>query len=131
MLGDNDLEDIQHLGQAYQRLAGELGKVIVGQHDVVEQLLVAMFARGHCLLVGVPGLAKTLQLLPVGWPLSIVCSHMGDNQPHGGNFGVAVLNSVGSHSPDVVASEYCHTGDGDRKQHLAKAESHGYQTFVP
>ncbi len=71
MLGDNDLEDIQHLGQAYQRLAGELGKVIVGQHDVVEQLLVAMFARGHCLLVGVPGLAKTLLIRTLADTLSL------------------------------------------------------------
>ncbi|MEZ6056000.1 MAG: MoxR family ATPase [Planctomycetaceae bacterium] len=38
----------------------EIGKVIIGQNDVVDQLLIAMFSRGHCLLVGVPGLAKTL-----------------------------------------------------------------------
>ncbi len=71
MLGDNDLEDIQHLGQTYQRLTGELGKVIVGQHDVVEQLLVALFARGHCLLVGVPGLAKTLLIRTLADTLSL------------------------------------------------------------
>jgi MoxR-like ATPase len=71
MLGDNDLEDIQHLGHAYQRLTGELGKVIVGQHDVVEQLLIAMFARGHCLLVGVPGLAKTLLIRTLADALSL------------------------------------------------------------
>ena len=60
MLAHNDLDDIRVLGDAYRRLKGELGKVIVGQDDVIEQLLIAMFARGHCLLVGVPGLAKTL-----------------------------------------------------------------------
>ena len=38
----------------------EIGKVIVGQSEVVDELLIAMFTRGHCLLVGVPGLAKTL-----------------------------------------------------------------------
>ncbi|MEM6328813.1 MAG: MoxR family ATPase [Planctomycetota bacterium] len=57
---ESDLEAIQRLGDARQRLTTELGKVIVGQQQVVEQLLIALFARGHCLLVGVPGLAKTL-----------------------------------------------------------------------
>ncbi len=60
MLPESDLEAIQQLGDAKQRLASELGKVIVGQEEVVDQLLTALFARGHCLLVGVPGLAKTL-----------------------------------------------------------------------
>jgi len=60
MLPQSDIEAIQQLGDARQRLTTELGKVIVGQADVVEQLLIALFARGHCLLVGVPGLAKTL-----------------------------------------------------------------------
>jgi MoxR-like ATPase len=44
------------------RLLGELHKVIIGQNDVIELLLAALFARGHCLLVGVPGLAKTLMI---------------------------------------------------------------------
>ena len=39
-----------------------MGKVIVGQQAVIEELLIAIFARGHCLLVGVPGLAKTLMI---------------------------------------------------------------------
>ncbi|WP_425398374.1 AAA family ATPase [Aeoliella sp.] len=71
MLGENDLDDIRHLGQCYERLTSELGKVIVGQHDVVEQLLIAMFARGHCLLVGVPGLAKTLLIRTLADALSL------------------------------------------------------------
>ncbi|MEL6740391.1 MAG: MoxR family ATPase [Planctomycetota bacterium] len=45
---------------AYERLRSEVGKVIVGQHEVVDQILLAVFSRGHALLVGVPGLAKTL-----------------------------------------------------------------------
>ena len=45
---------------AYKRMTEQIGKVIVGQNEVIEQLLMAMFSRGHCLLVGVPGLAKTL-----------------------------------------------------------------------
>ncbi|MFM8221432.1 MAG: AAA family ATPase, partial [Planctomycetaceae bacterium] len=55
-----DLEAVARLGAAYRRISDEVGRVIVGQRHVVEELLIAMFARGHCLLVGVPGLAKTL-----------------------------------------------------------------------
>src|SRR5437588_10479922 len=55
-----DLEAVQELAHAYQTMTHELGKVIVGQQEVVEQVLTAMFCRGHILLVGVPGLAKTL-----------------------------------------------------------------------
>ena len=44
----------------FDRIRSEVGKVIVGQTEVVEHLLIGMLARGHCLLVGVPGLAKTL-----------------------------------------------------------------------
>src|ERR1700759_1852721 len=55
-----DLQSVQELAQAYRIMTTELGKVIVGQHDVIEQVLTAMFCSGHILLVGVPGLAKTL-----------------------------------------------------------------------
>jgi MoxR-like ATPase len=48
------------LSNAYKKMTEQIGKVIVGQNEVIEQLLMAMFSRGHCLLVGVPGLAKTL-----------------------------------------------------------------------
>lgn len=51
---------IRGLTAAYQRMRQEIGKVIIGQDEVVDELLIAMFCRGHCLLVGVPGLAKTL-----------------------------------------------------------------------
>ena len=51
---------IRGLMTAYQRMRHEIGKVVIGQDEVVDQLLIAMFCRGHCLLVGVPGLAKTL-----------------------------------------------------------------------
>jgi MoxR-like ATPase len=56
----SEVESVRHLAAAYSQLTDQIGKVIVGQHEVVEQLLMAMFSRGHCLLVGVPGLAKTL-----------------------------------------------------------------------
>ena len=51
---------IRGLTTAYQRMRQEISKVVIGQDEVVDQLLIAMFCRGHCLLVGVPGLAKTL-----------------------------------------------------------------------
>jgi MoxR-like ATPase len=50
----------REVSELYARITGELGKVIVGQEHVVRLLLVSLFARGHCLLIGVPGLAKTL-----------------------------------------------------------------------
>jgi MoxR-like ATPase len=56
----SDVEAAQGLREAIADLRRELGKVIVGQEEVVEHLLIALLARGHCLLVGVPGLAKTL-----------------------------------------------------------------------
>ena len=55
-----DKEGIDLLVQKYGALKNEIHKVIVGQEDVVDQVLISIFSRGHCLLVGVPGLAKTL-----------------------------------------------------------------------
>src|SRR5262245_17320863 len=55
-----EAEAVRELSAAYLQLKQQIGKVIVGQAEVVEQLLMALFSRGHCLLVGVPGLAKTL-----------------------------------------------------------------------
>ncbi len=63
ILDDTDhLQTAEALRAACKRLLSECGKVIVGQEEVLEQLLVAILARGHCLLVGVPGLAKTLMI---------------------------------------------------------------------
>jgi MoxR-like ATPase len=61
-LESSDLEAVERLKAAYARITGELGKVIIGQQQVIEELIVAMLAGGHCLLVGVPGLAKTLMV---------------------------------------------------------------------
>ena len=55
-----DADVARELSDAYKSMTEQIGKVIVGQTDVIEQLLMAMFSRGHCLLVGVPGFAKTL-----------------------------------------------------------------------
>ena len=59
-LGQDELAAVEKLQRSYHNLRSELGKVIVGQDLVIEELLVALFCRGHALLVGVPGLAKTL-----------------------------------------------------------------------
>jgi MoxR-like ATPase len=56
----NDVAAVEQCNRAYGRLRDELAKVIIGQSEVIEQVLIAMFARGHALLEGVPGLAKTL-----------------------------------------------------------------------
>lgn len=55
-----DVEAVKNLQGSYNRIRGQISRVIVGQDAVVEQLLISLLARGHCLLVGVPGLAKTL-----------------------------------------------------------------------
>jgi MoxR-like ATPase len=59
-LSTDDVATVQRCEQSYNQLRDELAKVIVGQPDVIEQVLIAVFARGHALLEGVPGLAKTL-----------------------------------------------------------------------
>ena len=58
----DDLKAIEKLGTARQTLKTEIAKVIVGQQEVVDDLLTAIFSRGHCLMIGVPGLAKTLMV---------------------------------------------------------------------
>ena len=55
-----DLELAQELLNAKKNVVTEIQKVIIGQDEVIEDLLVALFSKGHCLFVGVPGLAKTL-----------------------------------------------------------------------
>jgi MoxR-like ATPase len=59
-LPPDDVAAIDELGKTYQTFRAELGKAIVGQERVIEQLAICLFARGHALLMGVPGLAKTL-----------------------------------------------------------------------
>jgi MoxR-like ATPase len=56
----SDVEVVQKLRDSYLSIKQEIGKVIIGQEYVIEQLIISLLARGHCLLVGVPGLAKTL-----------------------------------------------------------------------
>jgi MoxR-like ATPase len=61
-MNDEDLQQLESVKDATGKVRTELAKVIIGQHEVIDQLLMAIFARGHCLLEGVPGLAKTLMV---------------------------------------------------------------------
>jgi len=58
----NDIAAVEEWPEAYEKLMTEISKVIVGQQDVLEQMVIAMLARGHALLEGVPGVAKTLMV---------------------------------------------------------------------
>jgi MoxR-like ATPase len=66
-----DLQAVEQLNRAYKQMAEQLGKVIVGQSEVIEQVFTAMFCQGHILLVGVPGLAKTLLVKTISDVLSL------------------------------------------------------------
>ena len=68
---ETDVQAVQRLHEVCRSLQREIGKIVVGQHDVIEQLLIALFAGGHCLLVGVPGLAKTLLVRTLAESLSL------------------------------------------------------------
>ncbi len=75
-MSQNDLQAVENLTAAHQRLRNEIGKVIVGQSEVVDQLLTALLSNGHCLLVGVPGLAKTLLVSTVARVLDLKFSRV-------------------------------------------------------
>ncbi len=66
-----DVAQAEQLRAAYARITSEIGKLIVGQQEVIEQLMIAILARGHCLLEGVPGLAKTLMIHSLADTLSL------------------------------------------------------------
>lgn len=70
-LTGEEVKALEKLSEAYKSVRQELGKVIVGQNDVIEQLMIAIFARGHCLLEGVPGLAKTLMVSTLAKTLNL------------------------------------------------------------
>ena len=75
-LTDDDVSAIDELGNVYRRLCAELGRVIVGQNEVIEQLAICLFARGHGLLMGVPGLAKTLLVSKLAETMSLKFSRI-------------------------------------------------------
>ncbi|MFN9343246.1 MAG: AAA family ATPase [Planctomycetota bacterium] len=70
-LEKDDIQAMEKLSAAYSLIRGELGKIIVGQQEVVEQLMIAIFAQGHVLLEGVPGLAKTLMVSTLARTLNL------------------------------------------------------------
>ncbi|MEK7269611.1 MAG: MoxR family ATPase [Planctomycetota bacterium] len=70
-LSGTDQEAIDRLTAGYQKIRTEMAKVIVGQDEVVDELLIAILARGHCILEGVPGLAKTLMVSTLASALSL------------------------------------------------------------
>ncbi len=71
LLPTDDVAAIDELRKTYDALKAELGRIIVGQQDVIEQLAICLFARGHALLMGVPGLAKTLLISRLAETLSL------------------------------------------------------------
>ena len=75
-LQDDDVEAIDRLKSTYQDLRKELSKIIVGQDAVIEQLAISLFARGHSLLMGVPGLAKTLLVSRLAETMSLTFSRI-------------------------------------------------------
>ena len=75
-LSENDVQAIDHLREVYAGLRNELGKVIVGQREVIERLSICLFARGHALLMGVPGLAKTLLVSKLAETMSLKFSRI-------------------------------------------------------
>lgn len=72
----SDLAAVEKLNEGFTRIKKELGKVIIGQNKVIEELLIAILARGHCLLVGVPGLAKTLMISTLSKTLDLKFSRI-------------------------------------------------------
>ncbi len=75
-LSSDDVQHIEQLQQCFARLKSELAKVIVGQNDVIELLAIVVFARGHALLMGVPGLAKTLLVSKLAETMSLKFSRI-------------------------------------------------------
>jgi MoxR-like ATPase len=70
-LDDADLRAAEHLTRTYQQMTKQLSRVIVGQNEVLKQVLIALFCQGHCILEGVPGLAKTLMISTIAQLLSL------------------------------------------------------------
>jgi MoxR-like ATPase len=70
-ISEEDMKTIQRLREARETILREIRKVIIGQEEVVEQMVIALFSRGHCLVVGVPGLAKTLMVSTISRVLDL------------------------------------------------------------
>src|SRR5450432_59573 len=75
-LSSQDSAAIHKLGDAREKIRTQLAQVIVGQDQVIEELLISLFSRGHCLLEGVPGLAKTLMISTLARALNLLFSRI-------------------------------------------------------
>src|SRR3954447_13656824 len=75
-LAKDDLDAVNKIGNAFKEIKRQLTRVIVGQDQVIEELLIALFSRGHCILEGVPGLAKTLMISTLAKTLSLAFSRI-------------------------------------------------------
>lgn len=73
---ESEVKAVDHFHKQYESLTNEIGKVIIGQNDVVEKVLISIFSKGHCLLVGVPGLAKTLLVNTIAQALGLSFSRI-------------------------------------------------------
>jgi MoxR-like ATPase len=67
----NEVEAVDALNQSFNKIKAEIGKVVIGQDEIIKSVLIAIFSNGHCLLVGVPGLAKTLLVQTVASVLDL------------------------------------------------------------
>jgi MoxR-like ATPase len=70
-IAESDLQMLDSLRKAHRQMREEIAKVIIGQEHIVDDLLTALFARGHCLMIGVPGLAKTLMVSTLSQALDL------------------------------------------------------------
>src|SRR5437879_9346017 len=75
-LAQDDLESVRRICEAFNNIKEQLARIIVGQDQVIEELLIALFSRGHCILEGVPGLAKTLMISTLSKCLSLAFSRI-------------------------------------------------------
>lgn len=76
MMFKNDVEAVEALSSSIKKLKQEIKKVIVGQDEIIENLLIALLSKGHCLLIGVPGLAKTLLIKTLAQALDLKFSRI-------------------------------------------------------
>ncbi|OAI53153.1 AAA family ATPase [Planctomyces sp. SCGC AG-212-M04] len=110
----NSMEDsLTRLARAYDGLREQMAKVIVGQQEVTEHLLIALFSRGHCLLEGVPGLAKTLMISTLARCLSMSFSRIQftpDLMPADitGTDVLQINQSTGQREPQFIAGPLFH-----------------------
>lgn len=97
----SDVESVKKLNRKFSELKKEISKVIVGQEIIIEQILISILAKGHCLLIGVPGLAKTLIVKTISEVLDLKFSRI--------QFTPDLMPS------DITGTEILETGDTGRK----------------